>query len=313
MAAMLSAGCGPLAGEGVLAGRLYDEGKRYRPAASAGHELPTLDENSGLPDLLAYAALRSPGLEAVFLEWRAALERIPAAGALPDPRFAFGVFIREVETRVGPQRAKLGLMQPVPGLGKLSARSEVALREAELAEARYRAAKLQLFRRVEDAYWERWYLARAIAVADENLKLLSQLETVVRRRYTTGAVESSALTRVQVELGKLEDRLSELRDLRAPTAARLNAAVGRESGATLPWPPAEPAPRGGEMPGFEALAERVRSRNPELAGAALGVSRAEAALTLAERSGRPDFGVGLDYVFTGDAPAGVPDGGKDAL
>jgi outer membrane protein TolC len=312
-AAVLSVGCGPLAGESELAGRLYDEGKRYRVTAAGKDELPKLDEKSGLPELLAYAALRSPGLEAAFLEWRAALERVPVAGALPDPRLAFGWYILEVETRVGPQRAKLGLVQPVPGPGKLAAKSEVALREAEAAEARYDAAKLDLFNRVEGAYWEHWYLAKATVIADENLQLLARLEAVVRRKYTTGAAESSALTRIQVELGKLEDRLTELRDLRAPSAARLNAALGRGSGARLPWPPPEPVARAGEMPAFDALDERMRSRSPELAKASLAVSKAEAVVTLAERSGRPDFAFGLDYVFTGDAPTGVPDSGADAL
>ena len=312
-AAVLVAGCGPLAGESELAGRLYDEGKRYRTSASAERETPALDEKSGLPDLLAHAALRSPGLEAAFLEWRAALARVPAAGALPDPRLAFGVFIREVETRVGPQRAKLGLVQPLPGPGKLSARSEVALREAEAAEARYLSAKLRLFHRVESAYWEHWYLARATAIAAENLGLLARLEAVVRRKYTTGAAESSALTRIQIELGKLEDRVSELGDLRAPSAARLNAALGRDTGAPLARPPAKPEEREGELPPFEKLAERMRSRSPALSEASLAVSRADAVLTLAERSGRPDFALGLDYVFTGDAPASVPESGKDAI
>ena len=64
----------------------------------------SLDPNSTLPNYLVYAALNSPGLEAAFNRWKAALERIPQARALSDPRFSYRYFIKEVETRVGPQR-----------------------------------------------------------------------------------------------------------------------------------------------------------------------------------------------------------------
>ena len=53
---------------------------------------------------LIEAALNNPGLEAVFNHWKAALERVPQAKTLPDPRFSYRYFIQEIETRVGPQR-----------------------------------------------------------------------------------------------------------------------------------------------------------------------------------------------------------------
>ena len=40
----------------------------------------------------------------------------------PDPRFNFAYYIREVETRVGPQQMGFGISQVVPWFGKLALR-----------------------------------------------------------------------------------------------------------------------------------------------------------------------------------------------
>jgi len=89
-------------------------------------QLPELTESSGLSDYLAYAALNNPGLEAAFNRWKAALERVPQVKALPDPRFEYKYFIKEVETRVGPQQHSFGVSQVLPWFGKLDLRGEVA-------------------------------------------------------------------------------------------------------------------------------------------------------------------------------------------
>jgi hypothetical protein len=69
-----------------------------------------------LQEYLRQAARNNAGLKAAFEEWKAALEAVPQAKALPDPRFSYGYFIDEVETRVGPQKHRLGIMQVFPGL-----------------------------------------------------------------------------------------------------------------------------------------------------------------------------------------------------
>ena len=50
------------------------------------------------------SALHNPGLKAAFHRLKAALQGMPQARALPDPKFEYGYFIEEVETRVGAQR-----------------------------------------------------------------------------------------------------------------------------------------------------------------------------------------------------------------
>jgi cobalt-zinc-cadmium efflux system outer membrane protein len=72
-----------------------------------------------LPDYLRLASLNNAQLRARFEEWKAALEQVPQAKALDDPKFTYSYFIEEVETRIGPQRQKFGVMQYSPGSAKL--------------------------------------------------------------------------------------------------------------------------------------------------------------------------------------------------
>lgn len=106
-------------------------------AGAAPGPMPDLDENATIHDYLTYALLNNPGVRSAFETWRAALERVPQAKALPDPTLGYGYFIRNIETRVGPQRHRFELMQKIPFFGKLGLRGEAALAVAKAAAARY--------------------------------------------------------------------------------------------------------------------------------------------------------------------------------
>ena len=96
-----------------------------------GFSAPAQDE---LDDYLVTAAENNPGLKATFNEYMAALEKVPQAGSLPDPTLAFGFFIRPVETRLGPQQARISATQMFPWFGTLNAKEDVV---TEMAKAKY--------------------------------------------------------------------------------------------------------------------------------------------------------------------------------
>lgn len=282
------------------------------PKIVVENKLPKLNDSAGLSDYLAYAALNNAGLEAAFNRWRAALERIPQARTLPDPRFTYAYYIEQVETRVGPQRHKFGLAQTFPWYGKLSLRGDVATQNARVEQQKYEALKLKLFYQVRAAYYEYYYLARSIDVTDENLRLLKALEEVARARYATGAPVHANLIKIQVELGKLEDRIRSLRGLRGPVTARLNAAMNRPVDSALPWPKA--VPREEVNLSDEQVYAWVRESNPELKAIDAATEREKKAIALARKRFYPDLTFGLDYIETGKARmAGVPDSGKDPV
>jgi outer membrane protein TolC len=100
-----------------------------------------------LSNYLTEAAQNNPGLEAAFNQWKAALEKVPQIKALPDPRFSYSYFIEQVETRVGPQRQRVGISQVFPMFGKLKLRGGMAMDAAEAERQKYEQAKLNLLPR----------------------------------------------------------------------------------------------------------------------------------------------------------------------
>lgn len=282
------------------------------PLEVTGERLPDLTEKSGISDYLSYAALNNPGLKAAFLRWKAALERIPQVTSLPDPRFTYGYFIQEVETRVGPQHQRFALNQTFPWLGKLQLQGNAAAEVARAEKARYDAAKLKLFYQVQEAYYEYYYLARAISVMKENLAYVQYLESVSRAGYSAGIAPYADVVQTHVELGKLEDRLKTLADQAEPIAARLNAAMNRAPDAQLFWPetPAE------EKVAFtsEQLMTWLKESNPDLKAIDFQTAGAKWNIDLAKKNYYPDVTLGLEGVDTGDAlTPNTPGSGKDPV
>ena len=272
-----------------------------------------LGEDSDLNTYLAYAAQNNSGLEGAFNRWKAAVERIPQAKSLPDPRLTYRYYIREVETRVGPMRQSFGLSQTFPWLGKLELRGDVAAENAKAARQRFEAARLKLFYEVKETYFEYYYLWRSIAIVQENLQLLQHMEQVARTRYKVAAGSHPNVIRTQVEIGKLEDHLKSLQNLRQPIMAKLNAALNRPAGAELPWVTAISQ----QQVSFtdEQMLAWITESNPELKAMDAEIAAARYRTELAKKEYFPDLTLGVDYTDIGNSTGGrnPSDDGKDAL
>mgnify|MGYP003668360872 CR=1 FL=1 len=267
----------------------------FRPI---NEEIAPLSSASTLSDYVALAFQRNPAIRAQSSRWKADLERVAQARALPDPQLSYGGYIQEVETRVGPQRHRLGISQRIPWPGKLANASEVALEQSEATRARAVTVRRRVIRDVAAAYADYYYLARERAVTQEVLALLRQWETVAQMRLRAGskAAHRDAI-KAQVEIGQLEDRLKTLDDDRKPKVARLRALLHLPKAFELPWPSSLPA-TALALPDSEVLALASR-HSPLLAELASRVAARERGVDLAWKSYLPDLMFGLDYIETG--------------
>ena len=265
-----------------------------------------------LEDYLSFAALNNAGLESAFEQWKTAIEQVPQSKSLPDPKFTYGYFIKEVETRVGPQRQRLGLMQMFPWFGVIEARTDAAAAESKAAYKRYEAAKLELFYKVKDSFYEYAYLAQAVDIAKQNLELLKHFEEVARTRYTAATGSHPDIIRAQIELAILEDKLKTLEELRTPIVAGLNSILNRKNDLPLSWP---------EKPQFNLVkidrskvTAKMIADNPQLQALDFEVVAAKARVELAKKKFYPDINIGVDWIQTDKAlAAGVRDSGKDPV
>jgi len=151
------------------------------------------DSISGLNAYLELAARNNPELKASFNQYLAALEKVPQVGALPDPQFSFGYFIKPMQLLGGNQVADLQLMQMFPWFGTLkSAKDEASL----MANAKYEvfnASKAELFYQVKSSWYQLQKYDKEIALVSDNIELLESLEklALIKFQSPTGGASSS--------------------------------------------------------------------------------------------------------------------------
>lgn len=268
------------------------------------------DSTTTLDDYLAYAALGNPGLRRSFYTWKAAMAHAGYAGAWMDPMLTYSRFIEQVETRVGPQNQKFGLMQAIPWPGTLGAKKSIAAEQANAAYKKYEAQKLELFHAVRSAYYDYFYLGRDIELTQENLELLSFWESVARARYEVAMSKHPDVIKAQVELGKLEDRLLTLKDKRLPAASRLRAILNLPDSVELPVPSELDVTE--FSPDRDEIAAAVRANNPDLKALTHTIESRRAGTRLASKLALPQFSLGVTYIETGQAlNPSLPESGKD--
>jgi cobalt-zinc-cadmium efflux system outer membrane protein len=284
----------------------------FTPCVCGSQQLSDTNDLQTLEGYLRYASLNNAELKAKFHQWQAAIEQIPQAKSLPDPKFTYGYFIEEVETRVGPQRQKFEIMQTFPWFGVIEARGDQAAAKAKAAYERYEAKKLELFEQVKYAFYEYAYLAKAIEITKQNLELITHFEEVARNRYATALTSHPDIIRAQIELAVLEDRLKSLKELRPAITAKLNSILNRRVSSDLPWPK---SPEYQQVPiDFSQLYETIIQNNPDLQAMDHEIEAARNTEELAKKKSYPNMGVGVSYIDTAHARAsGVADSGKDPV
>ncbi|CAM2009049.1 TolC family protein [Acanthopleuribacter pedis] len=270
-------------------------------AAAPAAALPPAGPPADLAPYFAEMRQNHPAYRAADLRYQAALAAVPAATALPDPQVSLGIFVEEVQTRVGPQKQRLGVRQGLPWPGKRALAGEVAAAEAEVLAARREGVARDLEKQFKQAFAGYFYLGRAVAITAEHLALLEDLERVVTDRYETSAAHYNDLIRIQMEIEQLGERLASQKAAAQPVRAQLNTLLGRPLDAPFAFPPALPAVASlPELKGTDARAV-IAQHHPDLQVLAAHQAKNRTKVALADLQRRPDFHVGLDWINTGEA------------
>ena len=271
-----------------------------------------LTEVSPLTDYLRFAALNNPGLKAAFSKWKAALERIPQVRSLPNPQFTFAYFIQEVETRVGPQRQKIGVMQMFPWFGKLKLMGKSALKAANVQKQLYENLKLKLFYQVKKIFYDSYFVYQHIDILKQNIELLKNVNKIVETRYQSGISTYSDLLKIQIELDKLSDRLRSKQDLLNPLKSKLNSILNRPFNNPISIPERILIPEIKFT--YAKLLLCQKENSPELRSIDHLMEKERIGIKLAKKNYFPNFSIGLDYVITGEATMPeVMESGKDPV
>ncbi len=290
-----------------------------RPQPSAPAEPPEFWAPD--PVLAGYvrAALETnPGVQESLATYRASLERVSIATALPDPMVSFTQGLRSVETRVGPQLDTVVLSQVFPWFGKLDLRGKVAVQDAAAAHQMYRARQREVIAQVKKAFYNLAYVDAALGVAREEHGLLGHYEELAQARYASGQGLPHAVIKIQAEITKVANHLDILQLQRETLAARLNTLMSRPPDQQLP-PAASPAIPADVPLDAQQLNATGDTERPEIQATEAQIVRGEWAVKLARKNFWPDVTVGAGFINVGkrNDAAGLlqppPDNGRNAF
>ncbi len=254
-------------------------------------------ETLRLSALLAEARAKNPALSAVKYKYRAALERVPQAGALPDPMLMAGVLnlpVNSFEFDEDMMTSKMiGLSQTFPFFGKRALREKAASEEAGAVKGDYGEDALSLELDVKTAYFRLYRIKKDLEVLKKTGALLDSLGKIAQSRYSVGIGSMRDIIKTQLEQSMLIDRRLALRKEDGTERARLGALLGRDAPVEGAVEDIKPAPLTLDA---RALAKAAVANRPEIMAASERIKKGETLIALARKAAYPDFTVSAQYM-----------------
>ncbi len=249
----------------------------------------------------------NPALQAQYKAFEAAMERTSQVNALPDPTLSIGYFISPVETRVGPQRARLSLTQMFPWFGSLKAQGDVAALEAQAKYEVFVDAQNKIKFEVARAYYSLQQVAELQKVVKANIAFVTTIKDLARVQYENGTTSLSDVLRIDLLLSQLNTEKTLLIEKENPLASAFNTLLNREQTQKV------------EVDSLVIAVAEVAvqddwQNHPLLKELELKTQATDMRTTAIAKSALPKFGLGLDYVFVDErSDMVIDDNGKDVI
>jgi outer membrane protein TolC len=230
-------------------------------------------------------------------------ERIPQAGALPDPVLTLGLQNDSfTEYSIGKAETSwytVMLTQAFPFPGKLAQRAEVAGVEPKLATASLRRRRLSIEAEVRRGYVELLLVRDQLRLLGKTEELWRKSAAVAKARYSVGEVPQSDLLRAQLELTRLRQQRLALEGTERVRLEALNRSRARALSEPIPTDSSLERLGGPVVPSSEAALRDAEDRSPELVELRLTEEQSGRKLKLARTERLPDFSLGAGVMPRG--------------
>ena len=262
-----------------------------------------------LQSYIQEAEANNPEIQAFELRYNIAEEKVNEANWIPNTEVSAGYFVSEPETRVGAQRARIGVKQMLPWFGTITARENYATAMADAEYVDITIAKRKLALSVAQSYYSLYSIRAKQAVLDENIQLLETYKQLALTSVEVGKASAVDVLRLQIRQNELQQQKEVLEEEFTAEQTAFNNLLNRESMMTVIVVPEMEIPQ--EAPFYD---NQALSLNPELLKYdKLYESVAQSEL-LNQRENLPMIGFGVDYLpVTERSDVNFSDNGKDVL
>ena len=262
-------------------------------------------------DYIRLALQQNPAIQAARRRVDASAYRVPVAASLPDPTLNVTVQPEPVQTAAGQQELMISANQKLRWFGKLDTSASIAESQTNVARANLASVELNTIAKVKRAYYELYFVQKAIGVTEADRRLLTQIRSVARARYQGGDTSQQDLLRADLEIANVESELTRLRQSLRSGQARLatllhiapqTQLLAEESLALADAP--------NDLLHLQELAIALR---PELHAQFAAIQRERQSVELAKLDYKPDVTLGFSWIDVASAGISPVANGRDAF
>lgn len=249
----------------------------------------TAEEVLSLNGAVAEALKSNPEILAAKRSYEAARAKVPQELAPEDPmlEYSYDEIRSGVMDLMGKPMRSYAISQKMPFPTKLLLRSSIASKDAKISYEGYREKERNVIARTKSAYFELWFVEKAVTITRENEALLEQFSSSAASRYAVGKASQQDALKAQVELAKIKNSLVLLNQKREVAQAKLNILLNKNPRLKLiidkDWKILE------IKKSLDELSQAAKENRPRLKAFRYAVARGKTAYMLAWNEFLPDL------------------------
>jgi len=254
------------------------------------------------------ALTEEPGLISQQWQSKSMIEQGIADGQHMDPRLQLGVLNLPTDTFDMNQEPVTQLLisyqQQFPPGDTRFLKQQKAQKQADLIDAKLSNRSLTIVRDVRQTYLEILYLEQAKSSIIKNKRLFAQLVEIVQSLFSVGRNNQQDLIRAQLELSRLDDRLTKIEQQINTQRSRLSRWIGTEN-SLKPFDPELPyMPEVNLETDFDSLSQQFLN-HPQVQEVDRQLELTRKDIQLVNESLKPGWGLTVSYGYREDAPNGT--------
>ena len=221
-------------------------------------------------------------------------EQAIADAELPDPKLKVGMIGLPVDSFDHKQEAmtqlQVGVQQRFPAGKTLDLRADKTLKNATVAQAKQRLRQQKVRRAVRLAFLEVYYQSNASAIVRASRDVFAQLVAITEAHYASGRQNQQDVVRAQLELSRLDDRETRIRQKEDVFRAKLARWIGESAFQGL----AKEQPVLPDLSSKEAIKEQLQ-HHPVIAIEHAKIEISDIGVSLARQRYKPSWMVDVTY------------------
>jgi outer membrane protein TolC/YHS domain-containing protein len=241
-----------------------------------------------LDNAITFALENNPSLKAANSRWEASAQRPKQARSPEDPMLSAQYMTDSDMDKIG-----VMLSQKIPWFGKLSLMGRIAESDVRIEEQKAINERWRLVGKVKIAYYDLFWINRAIRVNEEAKGIISNIEKIALLQYENGKTGQQDVLKARIELARINNEIDALKESRTSAIAALNQLLNRAPAAPLGEP---------EMNNLSFLAlslEQITDLalkfSPELKMSEEEIRKFDNEVALARKQYYPDWVFSLEY------------------